>query len=184
MRCAATSYPRASITPCSNYGVNSGVGRAGKVLRRVLKLSDRTSAVSDDVLAAVATRAPGDLVIAICAERLAFLTALKTFPVFGRGWTARVNGVRAVASAMAHSRPPAPATTTPSDASSGKAVVPGKIPATQASAGAVIAAGTATAVATSRLDVAAMVVVAAALTALAIFLIWRWRQRAHQEAAV
>ncbi len=164
-----------------DYGVNSGVGRAGKVLRRVLRLSDRTSAVTDDVIAVAGKSVPGDLVIAICTERLAFLKALKTFPVFGRGWTARVNGVRAAALAMAQSRLPA---STPSEASPGKAVVPATIPSGQASAGAVIAAGTATAVATSRLEVAAMVVAAATMTALAIFLIWRWRQRAHQEAAV
>lgn len=164
-----------------DYGVNSGVGRAGKVLRRVLNLSDRTSAVTDDVIAAARERVPGDLVIAICSERLTFLNALKTFPVFGRGWTARVNGVRAAALAMAQSRLPASGS---SEVSPGKAVVPATVPAGQASAGAVIAAGTATAVATSRLEVAAMVVAAAAVTALAIFLIWRWRQRVHQEAAV
>ena len=134
-----------------DYGVNSGVGRAGKVLRRVLKLSDRTSAVTDDVIAAAAKRAPDDLVIAICTERLAFLKALKTFPVFGRGWTARVNGVRIAALAMAQNR--VPVASTSSDASPGKAVVPATVPAAQASAGAIIAAGTATAVATSRLEV-------------------------------
>jgi lysozyme family protein len=166
-----------------DYGVNSGIGRAGKVLRRVLKLSDRSSVVSDDVIVAATKAVPLDLVIAICAERLAFLQSLKTFPVFGRGWTARVNGVRVAASAMAQNRQPAPGARTPS-AASGKAVVPMSIPAGPASAGAVVAAGTATAVATSRLEVAAMVVAAAALTALAIFLIWRWRSRAHQEAAV
>ncbi len=69
-----------------DYGVNSGVGRAGKVLRRMLKLSDRTSAVSDDVIAAAAEAVPNDLVMAICAERLAFLQSLKTFSVFGHGW--------------------------------------------------------------------------------------------------
>jgi len=84
-----------------DYGVNSGVGRAGKVLRRVLKLSDRTSIVSDKVIAAAGERAASDLVIAICAERIGFLRGLKTFPVFGRGWTARVNGVRAAPSACA-----------------------------------------------------------------------------------
>lgn len=167
-----------------DYGVNSGTGRAGKVLRRVLKLSDRAGMVTDDVIAAAEKHAPRDLVIAICAERLAFLQSLKTFPVFGRGWTMRVNGVRVAASAMAQNRQPATVARTASGASSGKAIVPATIPAGPASAGAVIAAGTATAVATSRLEVAAMVVAAAALTALAIFLIWRWRQRVHQEAAV
>ena len=167
-----------------DYAVNSGVGRAGKVLRRVLGLPDRSSAVTDEVIAAAEKYAPRDLVIAICAERLAFLQSLKTFPVFGRGWTARVNGVRIAASALAQNRQPAPGARTASGASSGKAVVPATIPAGPASAGAVIAAGAASAVATSRLEVAALVVTAAALTALAIFLIWRWRNHAHQEAAV
>lgn len=167
-----------------DYGVNSGVGRAGKVLRRMLKLSDRGSAVSDDVIAAAAKTASGDLVIAICAERMAFLKSLKTFSVFGRGWTTRVNGVRIAALAMAQSRALAPANGTSSEASTGKAAVPATIPATQASTGAVIAAGAATAVATSRLEVAAIVIAVSALTALAIFFIWRWWSRAHQEAAV
>jgi lysozyme family protein len=160
-----------------DYGVNSGIGRAGKVLRCVLKLSDRSSVVSDDVIAAAEARAASDLVIAICAERLSFLRALKTFPVFGRGWTARVNGVRATALAMAQSRPLAPIVNAPVETAPGKAVVPVKIPAGAASTGAVIAAGAAAA-ATSRLEVAAMVAAAAALAALAIFLIWRWRHRA------
>lgn len=165
-----------------DYGVNSGIGRAGKVLRRVLKLSDRTSVVSDEVIAGARESAADGLVIAICAERIAFLKSLKTFPVFGRGWTARVNGVRAAALAMAQSRPPAPVASGPAEALPGKAVVPVTIPAGPASAGAVVAAGAATVIATSRLEVAAMVAATAALAAAAIFLIWRWRHRAHQEA--
>jgi lysozyme family protein len=35
-----------------DYGVNSGIGRSGKVLRRVLGLADATSVVSDEVIAA------------------------------------------------------------------------------------------------------------------------------------
>lgn len=166
-----------------DYGVNSGVGRAGKVLRRVLKLSDRTSAVTDDVIAAASNANAGDLVKAICAERLAFLKALKTFPVFGRGWTARVNGVRTAALAMAANFPPA-AMPKSSEASQGKAVVPQVNPAGQASTGAVIAAGAAAGAASSRWEIAIVVVAAAALAAAAIFLIWRWRNRARQEAAL
>lgn len=167
-----------------DYGVNSGVGRAGKVLRRVLEMPDSTSAMTNDVIAAAASRSASDLVAAICAERLAFLKSLKTFPVFGRGWTARVSGVRAAALAMAQSRSLAPVAGETTGVVPGKAVVLVKIPAGTASAGAVIAAGAASAVATSRFEVAAIVVAAAAMTALAIFLIWRWRHRALQEAAV
>ena len=163
-----------------DYGVNSGIGRAGKVLRRLLKLSDRTSVVSDDVIAAAGKCAARDFVVAICAERLAFLKSLKTFPVFGRGWTARVNGVRAAALAMAESRAVAPVV---NEASPGKAVVPVTSPAGAASAGAVIAAGAASAAITSRVQVALMVVGTAALAAIVIFLVWRWRHRAEQEAA-
>lgn len=162
-----------------DYGVNSGISRAGKVLRRVLRLPDGTSAVTDEVVAAAGKRTAGDLVIAICAERLAFLKTLKTFAVFGRGWTARVNGVRVAALAMAQSRSPVAAG---SEASPGKAVVPAAVPAGPASAGAVIAAGTATAVATSRLEIAAFVVAVAAFTAFAIFCLWRWNHRRRQEA--
>jgi lysozyme family protein len=164
-----------------DYGVNSGIGRAGKVLRRILKLSDSTSVVSDEVIAVASEQAARSVVIAICAERLAFLKSLKTFPVFGRGWTARVNGVRAAALAMTDSGAVAPVARDPSP---GKAVVPATSPAVSASAGAVIAAGAASAAITSRIHVALMVAVTAALAAILIFLIWRWRHRAEQEAAV
>jgi hypothetical protein len=56
-----------------DYGVNSGIGRAGKVLRRLVGLPDNTSAITDDVIAAVNKRDPIALVQAINAERLAFL---------------------------------------------------------------------------------------------------------------
>lgn len=166
-----------------DYGVNSGTGRAGKVLRRVLKLSDRTSVVSDDVIAAALDENARGLVQAICAERLAFLKALKTFPVFGRGWTARVGGVRTAALAMAGNLSPA-AMPKPSEAAQGKAVVPPTHPAVQASAGAAVAAGTAAGAASSRWEIALVVVAAAALAAAAIFMIWRWRNRARQDAVV
>ena len=91
-----------------DYGVNSGVGRAGKVLRRQLGLPDHNGTVTDDVLAAAGKTDPAQLVTAICTERLAFLKALKTWPVFGRGWSRRVVGVQAAALAMAR-RTAAPA---------------------------------------------------------------------------
>ena len=167
-----------------DYSVNSGVGRAGKVLRRVLKLADGTSIVSDDVVAAANAAHAADLVNAICGERLAFLKALKTFPVFGRGWVARVDGVRTASLALAANKSLRLSQVKAPDASPGKAVVPVSVPAAQASTGAVVAAGAATMVATSRFEIAALVIVAAAVAAAAIFLIWRWRHRARQEAAV
>jgi uncharacterized protein (TIGR02594 family) len=84
-----------------DYGVNSGIGRSGKVLRRVLGLSDGTSAITDEVIAAAGRRDPKVLASAICDERLAFLRGLGTWPTFGRGWSRRVAEVRAAALAMA-----------------------------------------------------------------------------------
>ena len=77
-----------------DYGVNSGIGRSGKVLRRVVGLPDNTSAVTDQVLAYARVRDPKVLVAAICDERLAFLKSLRTWPVFGRGWGTRVAEVQ------------------------------------------------------------------------------------------
>ena len=77
-----------------DYGVNSGVARAGKVLRRVLGMPDDTWGASDDVIAEVARRDPRAVIAAINAERLAFLRGLRSWPVFGTGWERRVGDVR------------------------------------------------------------------------------------------
>jgi lysozyme family protein len=84
-----------------DYGVNSGIGRSGKVLRRLVSLADRPSTVSDDVIDAVRASDPVTLVAAICDERLRFLQSLRTWPVFGAGWRRRVTEVKSAALAMA-----------------------------------------------------------------------------------
>jgi lysozyme family protein len=84
-----------------DYGVNSGIGRSGKVLRRVLRLPDSTSVVNDAVVTAARAADAKVLIAAICDERLRFLQSLKTWPVFGAGWGRRVAEVRAAALAMA-----------------------------------------------------------------------------------
>ncbi|MFZ0401433.1 MAG: hypothetical protein WAL03_10150, partial [Pseudolabrys sp.] len=83
------------------YGVNSGLGRSGKVLRRALKLPDNSSAVTEPVIAAARSIDPRILIVAICDERLHFLQSLKTWSVFGAGWSRRVAEVKSVALAMA-----------------------------------------------------------------------------------
>lgn len=97
-----------------DYGVNSGIGRAGKVLRRLLKLTDTTHQVSGEVIEAARRWEAAVLVVAICDERLRFLKSLKTWPVFGQGWGRRVAEVRAAALTMARaaSAPPSQVQTT------------------------------------------------------------------------
>ena len=115
-----------------DYGVNSGIGRSGKVLRRMLRLPDDSSAVTDEVVAACQAADACALVVAICDERLRFLKSLKTWSVFGTGWGRRVDEVKAAALQMA--APPAAGPVAP------KPVVPIKAGGAAAAAGASAAA--------------------------------------------
>jgi lysozyme family protein len=107
-----------------DYGVNSGIGRSGKVLRRVVGLPDNTHVVTDEVLRAVGKRDPKALVVAINDERLAFLKRLKTWPVFGKGWGARVATVKSVSLRMAAQQAPAPSIAPDAAPVPGKGVAP------------------------------------------------------------
>jgi lysozyme family protein len=109
-----------------DYGVNSGIGRAGKVLRRALGLPDNTSSVSDAVLAALKQRDPTAIAAFICDERLRFLQSLRTWPVFGGGWGRRVGEVKAFSLQLAKLPVAEAATAAPASvqATTGKAEVP------------------------------------------------------------
>ncbi|MDI3469810.1 MAG: hypothetical protein OJF62_001873 [Pseudolabrys sp.] len=172
-----------------DYGVNSGIGRSGKVLRRVIGLPDTTHVVTDEVLRAVAKRDPKALVSAINDERLAFLKLLKTWPVFGKGWRARVAAVKSVSLRMVAQQAPAPSVVP--DA----APVPGKgvVPAPTAAKKVIMGTGTAAPVAagggfwdwiaahpfqTAALGCGVVLVVGGSVYALN-----RWHQR-RQEAAI
>lgn len=66
-----------------DYGVNSGIGRA---------LPDFKPYRALDPVAAIK---------ALCARRMRFLKALRTWPVFGKGWGPRVASVEAIGVKMA-----------------------------------------------------------------------------------
>lgn len=107
-----------------DYGVNSGIGRSGRILRRFTGLPDTSSMVTDEVVAAAKGRFAGVLVVEICDERLKFLQSLRTWPVFGDGWGRRVAAVKAVAIGMAQGAPSDDAP--PSGAAPGRAIAPDK----------------------------------------------------------
>jgi lysozyme family protein len=149
-----------------DYGVNSGIGRSGKVLRRILGLPSNTAAISDDVLRAVAKRDPRTLIAAVNDERLVFLKSLKTWPVFGTGWVRRVAEVRAAALRMADAAPK------------------GKAPnssAARTTAGTIAVAGAAAAQQAHSIGaepaVIATIVVVTVMLALGGWFAWRWHQR-------
>jgi lysozyme family protein len=83
-----------------DYGVNSGIARSSRVLRRILNLSNDSGLVTNEVIAAAQASDASALVRAICDERLHFLTSLKTWAVFGKGWSRRVAEVKSAALVM------------------------------------------------------------------------------------
>jgi lysozyme family protein len=84
-----------------DYGVNSGTGRSGKVLRRLCALPDNTSRIDATVIDAVSKRDTLALIHAMNKERLAFLETLKIWSTYGRGWATRVRGVDSFSAQLA-----------------------------------------------------------------------------------
>lgn len=83
-----------------DYGVNSGIARAGRVLRQALKLPQSDWHVTAAVLRAIAASDTEDLIRYVNKERLAFLKKLRTWRVFGRGWNRRVASVLKISLAL------------------------------------------------------------------------------------
>jgi lysozyme family protein len=171
-----------------DYAVNSGTGRAPKVLQRVLGTAV-SGRVDDATLAAARSHETGALIEAICAERLRFLQGLKTWNVFGKGWARRVSEVRAASLAIAH-RGVGAATVpadTPATRAPGKGAVPANDKARKGSAGGAVASGGLVAQQAAESGANWIVIVmilgvTAAITIVA-WSFWRWRQRHRQEAA-
>lgn len=183
-----------------DYRVNSGVGRADKVLRRVCGLADGAS--NRGLLAALGEREPAAVIETVNDERLKFLRSLKTWPVFGRGWNARVVEVRAfslqlAAAASKSALAPLPPIPASDIQQGGKGVVPlhpavkliarhgGKIAAGGGAAGATATAQNETAwhwIAAHPAALAVIGIGAVALIAGAAILIDR-QHRSQQQAA-
>jgi lysozyme family protein len=167
-----------------DYGVNSGVGRAAKVLRRALALSDKAGGVNDDVVAAASRADSRKLIAAICGERLAFLMSLKTWRVFGVGWGRRVASVRAAALAMASSDRVVDVPIGQGEPERGKATVPANTASRTAGVGGTVAAGSAMLAWAPDAGTAAVIIVLTALAVIAIVVAWRWWQHHREEAPV
>lgn len=90
-----------------DYGILSGNSRAGKVLRRVLGMSDADWHVTDEVIAACAKRDPNQIIDAISDERLQFMRGLSIWPTYKNGWTTRVREVRQFAKTLTSAKTPA-----------------------------------------------------------------------------
>jgi lysozyme family protein len=161
-----------------DYAVNSGVTRAVKAMQRLLDLAP-DGQISEAVIAKADAQDTCALIARLCDERLAFLKKLKTWPVFGTGWSRRVADVRAVALAMAV-EDNAPATSTATSRRSGTPVAPGRA-ARGGVAGVIAAAGVGAAQWMHQAGAAPAAVVAIVIAAVAlglgVWLVWRRRQQ-------
>ena len=83
-----------------DLAVNSGTGRAAKYLQRIAGVAD-DGIIGPRSLEAIKKCDAKDTVSKICDMRMDFLKGLTTFDTFGKGWTIRVNDVKAKASSMA-----------------------------------------------------------------------------------
>jgi len=91
-----------------DYAINSGPGRASRVLQAVVGVR-RDGVIGKETLAAVGARDPDQVIDAICDERLAFMKGLRIWHTYGRGWTRRVEDVRKTAhnlATQAKNKPP------------------------------------------------------------------------------
>ena len=79
--------------------VNSGPGRAAKMLQRVLGLTE-DGAIGPNTLAKTLSMDSSKLIADYNAARLAFLQALPTWATFGKGWGRRVAEVTTEATNM------------------------------------------------------------------------------------
>lgn len=170
--------------------VNSGPSQSIKWLQRALGNVAVDGVIGQATLAAVTEHGrPEKLIDAVCDRRLGFLRALRTWPRFGRGWSARVAAVRKTGKSWALGLGGAPVGTpgpTRKAPVRDARTLPGKGAADAATGGGLVTGGLGTALETARQQleplaasipaigkiVAALIVAGVVLTAAGIA--WRW----------
>lgn len=83
-----------------DFAVNSGVSRASQYLQAVVGAKP-DGHVGPITIEQVLKNSPNGIITVLCEKRMRFLRTLSTWNTFGKGWTSRVDGVRALALLMA-----------------------------------------------------------------------------------
>lgn len=83
-----------------DFAVNSGPARAAKYLQAIVGVK-QDGKIGPQTLAAVAAMPNVSIINQLCDNRQDFVEGLSTFKTFGKGWTARIKGVRQEALGMA-----------------------------------------------------------------------------------
>lgn len=78
----------------ADFAVNSGPNRAARYLQAVAGVT-QDGVVGPQTIAAARALDPGIVINALCDRRMKFLRGLSTWSTFSRGWSSRVEGVRA-----------------------------------------------------------------------------------------
>lgn len=101
--------PRGLDYAVFDYAVNSGPGRAGKVLRCVLQVAhpvdecvriSRTWTVTDPIIEALQQADVKHVIREVYDERRRFIRRLSTYKTFGKGWERRLNSGQPIALIM------------------------------------------------------------------------------------
>ena len=92
--------PRGVDFAVFDLAINSGTGRASKLLQRAVGVA-ADGAIGPATLAAVASVNPRELATKVCEARMAFLQGLPTWETFGKGWARRVKETEKIAFNMA-----------------------------------------------------------------------------------
>ena len=96
-----------------DFGVNSGPSRAIKFVQRIVGAT-ADGRIGPATMAAIDgwPKGAGDIAGTLCDRRLAWMKTIRhrktkalLWPTFGRGWTTRVNAVKAVSASMATAAP-------------------------------------------------------------------------------
>lgn len=108
-----------------DFAVNSGPKRAAMALQRAVGVAD-DGVIGSITLANIANRPVDATIERIMADRMTFLRRLSTWSTFGKGWTARCDGVlkEALDMAAAAPLPTPPMTITPIAAPAGPVFPP------------------------------------------------------------
>lgn len=77
-----------------DFGVNSGVSRSAKFLQAIVGAAV-DGEIGPETVGLTNAADSRTIINELCDDRMAFLRGLSTWPTFGRGWTARVDRVRA-----------------------------------------------------------------------------------------
>jgi lysozyme family protein len=99
-KCRCDQLPSGVDYCVFDAAVNSGPGRAVIWLQAAVG-AVRDGGIGPQTLTKVAVNEPRNIINGMCDQRMAFLRRLRTFAVFGRGWTRRVAQVRLSALDMA-----------------------------------------------------------------------------------